>query len=242
MDREKVRKVATSKYGHKDRKLEPEWEEISKQCACDLMKSSDCHGFPPLDLGVSAAHSLKVDSPLWNQESQLEVSEGRKYSADDLPSLEAESDVSPEQTASTTLPSDLNVRTSANRDTESVAAERNSYLKFLNTPEHIAATWRPKDEFVLPPGSSISAATPLLLDSKKTLSCKATAITKAIIKDFCQWSQNLGGVEKSDMTEDVLQQLFQIGFDAPATRALCVGFKELPVIAESAAQACHLPE
>jgi hypothetical protein len=44
------------------------------------------------------------------------------------------------------------------------------------------------------------------------------------------------------MTEDVLQQLFQIGFDAPATRALCVGFKELPVIAESAAQACHLPE
>lgn len=44
------------------------------------------------------------------------------------------------------------------------------------------------------------------------------------------------------MTEDVLQQLFEIGFDAPATRALCVRYKELPVITDSAAQACHLPE
>ena len=63
-----------------------------------------------------------------------------------------------------------------------------------------------------------------------------------IIKDFCQWTENLGGVEKSEMTEDVLHQLFEIGFDAPATRALCVRFKELPFITQSAAQAFHLPE
>ena len=63
-----------------------------------------------------------------------------------------------------------------------------------------------------------------------------------IIKDFCQWAENLGGVENSEMTEDILHQLFEIGFDAPATRALCVRFKELPVIARSAAQAFHLPE
>jgi hypothetical protein len=44
------------------------------------------------------------------------------------------------------------------------------------------------------------------------------------------------------MTEDVLHQLFEIGFDAPATRALCVQFKELPFITQSAAQAFHLPE
>ena len=63
-----------------------------------------------------------------------------------------------------------------------------------------------------------------------------------IIKDFCQWTENLGGVEKSEMTEDVLHQLFEIGFDAPATRALCVRFKELPFITRSAAQEFHLPE
>jgi hypothetical protein len=63
-----------------------------------------------------------------------------------------------------------------------------------------------------------------------------------IIKDFCQWTESLGGVEKSEMTEDALHQLFEIGFDAPATRALCVQFKELPFITQSAAQAFHLPE
>jgi hypothetical protein len=63
-----------------------------------------------------------------------------------------------------------------------------------------------------------------------------------IIKDFWQWTESLGGVEKSEITEDVLHQLFEIGFDAPATRALCVRFKELPFITQSAAQSCHLPE
>jgi hypothetical protein len=63
-----------------------------------------------------------------------------------------------------------------------------------------------------------------------------------IVKDFCQWVGSLGGVEKSLMTEDTVQQLFEIGFDTPAVRALCVRFKELPVVTESTVQARHLPE
>jgi hypothetical protein len=63
-----------------------------------------------------------------------------------------------------------------------------------------------------------------------------------IVKDFCQWIENLGGMEKSQMTEDTVQQLFEIGFNAPAARALCVRFKELPAVTESAAQARNLPK
>jgi hypothetical protein len=63
-----------------------------------------------------------------------------------------------------------------------------------------------------------------------------------IVKDFCQWIENLGGMEKSQMTEDTVQQLFEIGFNAPAARALCVRFRELPVVMESAVQARNLPK
>jgi hypothetical protein len=63
-----------------------------------------------------------------------------------------------------------------------------------------------------------------------------------IVKDFCQWIENLGGMEKSQMTEDTVQQLFEIGFNAPAARALCVRFKELAAVTESAAQARNLPK
>jgi hypothetical protein len=63
-----------------------------------------------------------------------------------------------------------------------------------------------------------------------------------IVKDFCQWIENLGGMEKSQMTEDTVQQLFEIGFDAPAARSLCVRFKELPVVTEGAAQAHNMPK
>jgi hypothetical protein len=63
-----------------------------------------------------------------------------------------------------------------------------------------------------------------------------------IVKDFCQWVENLGGMEKSQMTEDTVQQLFEIGFDAPAATALCVRFKELPVMTEDTVQARNLPK
>jgi hypothetical protein len=63
-----------------------------------------------------------------------------------------------------------------------------------------------------------------------------------IVKDFCQWVENLGGMEKSQMTEDTVQQLFEIGFNAPAARALCVRCQELPVVTESAVQARNLPK
>jgi hypothetical protein len=66
------------------------------------------------------------------------------------------------------------------RDIESETVERNPYLKFLKKPEHLAATWRPKDEFVMSSGMSISAAAPLLLDPKKTLNDKAKAVTSAV--------------------------------------------------------------
>jgi hypothetical protein len=66
------------------------------------------------------------------------------------------------------------------RDIESETIERNPYLKFLKKPEHLAATWRPKDEFVMPSGMSISAAAPLLVDPKKTLNDKAEAVTSAV--------------------------------------------------------------
>lgn len=39
-----------------------------------------------------------------------------------------------------------------------------------------------------------------------------------------------------------MQQLFEIGFNAPAARALCVRFKELPAVTESVAQARNLPK
>jgi hypothetical protein len=63
-----------------------------------------------------------------------------------------------------------------------------------------------------------------------------------IIQDFCQWVENLGGEEKSEITVDTMQQLFEIGFDAPAARSLCVRFEELPVVTETAARARNLPE
>lgn len=63
-----------------------------------------------------------------------------------------------------------------------------------------------------------------------------------IVKDFCQWIENLGGMEKSQMTEDTVQQLFEVGFNTPAARAICVRFKELPAVTESAAQARNLPK
>jgi hypothetical protein len=66
------------------------------------------------------------------------------------------------------------------RDIESQTVQENPYLKFLKKPEHLAATWRPKDEFVVPSGMYISAAAPLLVDPKKTLNDKAKAITSAV--------------------------------------------------------------
>jgi hypothetical protein len=56
----------------------------------------------------------------------------------------------------------------------------NPYLKFLKKPEHLAATWRPKDEFVVPSGMSLGAAAPLLVDPQKTLNDKAKAVTNAV--------------------------------------------------------------
>lgn len=66
------------------------------------------------------------------------------------------------------------------RDIESETVEINPYLKFLKKPEHLAATWRPKDEFVVPSRMYISAAAPLLVDPKKTLNDKAKAVTSAV--------------------------------------------------------------
>jgi hypothetical protein len=63
-----------------------------------------------------------------------------------------------------------------------------------------------------------------------------------IVKDFCQWVEKLGGMEKSQMTVESVQQLFEIGFDAPAARALCVRFKELPVVTDGTVQARNLPK
>jgi hypothetical protein len=63
---------------------------------------------------------------------------------------------------------------------ESETVQINPYLKFLKKPEHLAATWRPKDEFVMPSGMSLSAAAPLLVDPKKTLNDKAKAVTNAV--------------------------------------------------------------
>ncbi|XP_023718640.1 uncharacterized protein LOC111870518 [Cryptotermes secundus] len=140
------------------------------------------------------------------------------------------------------LSSDVWVNCSASGDIESETVQGNPYLKFLKKPEHLAATWRPKDEFVVPSGMYISAAASLLVDPKKTLNDKAKAVTSAIVKDFCQWIENLGGMEKSQMTEDTVQQLFEIGFNTPAARAICVRVKELPAVTESAAQARNLPK
>ncbi|PSN47580.1 hypothetical protein C0J52_17304 [Blattella germanica] len=44
------------------------------------------------------------------------------------------------------------------------------------------------------------------------------------------------------MTEGVLHQLFEIGFNAPAARSLCVNIRELPVITEQLAKARNRPE
>jgi hypothetical protein len=63
---------------------------------------------------------------------------------------------------------------------ESETVQINPYLKFLKKPEHRAATWRPKDEFVLPSGMPLSAAAPLLVDPRKTLNEKAKAVTNAV--------------------------------------------------------------
>jgi hypothetical protein len=60
-----------------------------------------------------------------------------------------------------------------------------------------------------------------------------------ITKDFCQWVENIGGTEESQITEERMHQLFEI---APAARPLCVRFEELPVATENAARAHNLPE
>jgi hypothetical protein len=68
------------------------------------------------------------------------------------------------------------------------------------------------------------------------------SIVLQIIKEFCQWIERLGGEEKSQMTKDTVQHLFEISFDAPAATSLCVRFEELPVVPENVARARNLPE
>lgn len=66
------------------------------------------------------------------------------------------------------------------REHKAIVHETNPYIKFLKKPEHRAASWRPKYVFVVPPGSSVAAASHLLVDPKTNLSEKANAITNAV--------------------------------------------------------------
>ncbi|XP_069704889.1 uncharacterized protein [Periplaneta americana] len=150
--------------------------------------------------------------------------------------------LSEEESEDTVLSSDLMVNPPSSREHKAIVHETNPYIKFLKKPEHRAASWRPKYVFVVPPGSSVAAASHLLVDPKTNLSEKANAITNAIIKDFCTWIESLGGVEKSPMTEDTVQQLFEIRFEGPAAKALCVRIKELPVVTETIAMARNVPQ
>ncbi|CAG2064607.1 unnamed protein product, partial [Timema podura] len=63
-----------------------------------------------------------------------------------------------------------------------------------------------------------------------------------INKNFCDWLLGLGGLEQSTMTEEILTELFQIGFDTPAAHALCVKVQEMPVIPRAVAKAVNVPQ
>ncbi|XP_021931191.1 uncharacterized protein LOC110835365 [Zootermopsis nevadensis] len=215
MNHGRLKKVTTAKYNDGD--LKQRWgETLEKSSKASDIRISFALASLPSDMCESVARILKLDNPPCNRPPDFE--DGEEFVVGE----ESESDMPLDDLQSVTLSSDLCVNYPTSRHTESQTFESNPYLKFLNKPEHLAATWRPKDEFMMPPGSSITAANPLLTDPKKTLSYKAKAVTNAIIKNFCQWVENLGGEEKSRMTEDAVQQMFEIGFDAPAARSLCI--------------------
>nr|CAD7573078.1 unnamed protein product [Timema californicum] len=108
------------------------------------------------------------------------------------------------------------------------------YLKFLKKPHHRAASWRPLEPVVTPTGIKPHPST--------TLNQRAQALTNSINKNFCDWLLSLGGLEQSTMTEEILTELFQIGFDTPAAHALCVKVQEMPVIPRAVARAVNVPQ
>ncbi|XP_066992360.2 uncharacterized protein [Anabrus simplex] len=113
----------------------------------------------------------------------------------------------------------------------------NPYTNFIKRPMRKAARWRPPQKLQAEDGVGQS----VVLNPHLSLSQKAAIITDKITRDFCEWLRGLCGMEKTIMTEEVLTQLFEIGFDMPAARSLCVRIQEMSHVTAAIAKATNLP-
>ncbi|XP_054265743.1 uncharacterized protein LOC128988463 [Macrosteles quadrilineatus] len=91
-------------------------------------------------------------------------------------------------------------------------------LRFLNLPEEEAASWRVKD------AKDVSDLRQMTLEEKGDFLINKIAV------DFCKWIKELGGDEKSFISEEIVKELFQIGMDNPASRAICMKTREKKVL------------
>uniref|UniRef100_A0A1B6L837 Uncharacterized protein n=1 Tax=Graphocephala atropunctata TaxID=36148 RepID=A0A1B6L837_9HEMI len=99
-----------------------------------------------------------------------------------------------------------------------LVTKHKAILKFLGLPEAEAATWRVKET------KDVSEL------SEMTLEEQGDFLINKIAVDFCEWLRELGGSEKSFINEEILKELFQIGMDNPASRAICIKRREKMVL------------
>ncbi|KAG8248863.1 hypothetical protein J6590_032436 [Homalodisca vitripennis] len=109
-------------------------------------------------------------------------------------------------------------------------SKHKAILKFLGLPEAEAATWRVKET------KDVSEL------SEMTLEEQGDFLINKIAVDFCEWLRELGGSEKSFINEEILKELFQIGMDNPASRALCIKRKEKMVLYYKLAEFLRVPK
>ncbi|KAJ9596314.1 hypothetical protein L9F63_012647 [Diploptera punctata] len=243
MDCGKVsRIVIPSEYEHKDRQLKEKWEAIFKQYEFKEKpkhrRASVVSKILSQETFVRVASITQIELSKLRRDDVLETKDDSKP----LTSSDVEIPSPEEEDKYGDLDSDLFVNLPSSREEKTKIVEDNPYLNFFKKSTKQAATWRPKDEFVIPTGTGIKGAKDLLKDPHRNLKEKANNVTNSIIKDFCDWFRGLGGLHHPTVTEGVLQQLFEIGFDAPAAKALCVRSEELPVVTEDVAKARNLPE
>ncbi|GLH03717.1 uncharacterized protein GBIM_09578, partial [Gryllus bimaculatus] len=115
----------------------------------------------------------------------------------------------------------------------------NPYYKFLRKSPAKAAVWRRADR---PHTTGQAMDTAVLLHPEYNLLEKANHITHTITTEFLEWMESLGGVQQTELKEDILQQLFDVTFDLPAAHALCVRVRELPVVTKAIADAAFAPQ
>lgn len=83
----------------------------------------------------------------------------------------------------------------------------------------------------------------IYLTNHSSIALKKWFFNVQIIQDFLDWYKSLGGdPNETSIDESTLQELFQIGFDMPAAKALAIRIKEMPTVPESLANLRNEPQ